>query len=125
MGNFLRVPDQLGRHLRVNVKHQLQMLPVALQGGHCNHVVEHRGDHILLLGRGQRPLHDLRVIQHVIDLGGQPLSRQFDGRHIRPDLRREIPSESHLADADDHIDGRAELMGHVRQKDGVLLSRRL
>ena len=41
MGNFLRVANKDRRNLRINVEHQLQMLAVALQGGHGNHVVQH------------------------------------------------------------------------------------
>ena len=74
MGNLLRVPHQDRRDLRVNIKHDLQMLPVALQRGHGNHVVQYGSDHILFLGRRQRPLHDLRIIQHIVDLAGQALS---------------------------------------------------
>ena len=113
VGNFLRVSDEDRRHFRVDVKHQLQVLAVALQGGHGDHVVQHRRDHILLFGGGQRALHDLRVVQHIVDLAGQTLSRHFDGGHLSPDLRRKIPSQGHLADANHHVDGRAELMGHV------------
>ena len=125
MGDFLRVPDQGCRNFGINVKHQLQMLAVALQGGHGDHVVQHGGDHVLFLGRGQRALHDLRIVQHVVDLVGQALSRHFYGGHVRPDIRGKFLSERHLADADYHVNGRAELVGYVREEDGVLLSRRL
>ena len=125
VGDLLRISDEGCRHLRVNVKHQLQVLPVALQRGHGNHVVQHGSDHVFLLRRRQRPFHDFRVVQHIVDLVGQPLSRQLDGRHIRPDLRGKILAKGDLADPDDHVDGGAELVRNVRQKDGVLLSRRL
>ena len=92
MGDLLRVPHQDRRHLRVNIEHQLQVLPVGLQGGGGDHIVEHRGDHVVLLGGGQGPLHDLRIVEHVVDLAGQALSRQLDGGHIRPDVGGEVPS---------------------------------
>ena len=101
------------------------MLPVALQRRRRNHVVQHGGNHVVLLDRGQRALHDFRVVQHVVDLTGQALSRHFDGGHVRPDVRRQVLSQGHLADPDDHVDGSAELVGHVGEEDGVLLPRRL
>ena len=125
MGNFLRVPHKHRRYLGVDIKHQLQMLPVALQRGHGDDIVEHRGYHVLLFGRSQGAVHDLRVIHHVIDLVGQALSRHLNGEHILPNLRGELPAKGHLADANDHINGRAELVRHIGQKNGVLLSHRL
>ena len=125
MGNFLRIPHQGRRHLRVDVKHQLQVLAVALQRGHGNDVVQHRGDHVFFFGGSQRALHNLRIVQHIVNLVGQALPRHFDGGHVRPDIRGELLPQRHLADSDDHVDGGAELMGYVGQKDGVLLSRRL
>ena len=101
------------------------MLAVALKGGHGDHVVEHRGNHILLPGRGEGSLDDLGVIQHIVDLVGQALTRQLDGVHVLPDVRGEALAQGHLADADDHVDGGAQLVGHVGQEAGVLSSRRL
>ena len=113
MRDLLRISDEDRGHLRINVEHHLQMLPVALQGGHSNHIIQHGGDHILLFCRGQRALHNLRIVQHIVDLVGKTLPRQLDGRHIRPGLRRERSPQRHLADPDHHVDGRAELVGHV------------
>ncbi len=52
MRNLLHVPNEDRRRLWINVKHQLQMLPAALQGGHCDDVVQHRGNHILFFSWG-------------------------------------------------------------------------
>ena len=114
VGDLLRVPHQDGRQLGVDVEHQLQVVPVALEGGHGDDIVEHRGNHIPLFGRRQSALHDLRVVQHVVDLVGQPLARQLDGVHVPPDIRRKLLPQGHLTDADDHIDGGAELVGYIR-----------
>ena len=92
VGDLFRVAHQDRRDLGVDIEDQLQMLPVALQRGHGDHVVEHRGDHVLLLGRRQRALHDLRVVEHIVDLVGQTLARQFDGQHILPNIPGECLS---------------------------------
>ena len=125
MGDFLRVPHQNRRHLGVDVKHNLQMLQIALQGCHGDDVVQHRGNHVLLLGRRHGALYDLGVVQHIVDLVGQAFSRHLDGGHVLPDIRGDLPPQGHLADADHHIDRRAQLVRHIGQKDSVLLSRRL
>ena len=49
MRNFLCIPDEDRRHIGIDIKYQLQMLPVALQCGHCDHIVKHRGNHIFFL----------------------------------------------------------------------------
>ena len=125
MGDFLRVSHQNRRHLGVDVKHNLQMLQIALQGCHGDDVVQHRGNHVLLLGRRHGALYDLGVVQHIVDLVGQAFPRHLDGGHVLPDIRGDLPPQGHLADADHHIDRRAQLVGHIGQKDSVLLSRRL
>ncbi len=79
MGNLFRVADKGRRHIGVYIKHQLQMLPVGLQRDRCDHIVQHRGDHIFFFGRGQRAFQDLRIVQHIVNLVGQALSRQLYG----------------------------------------------
>lgn len=37
----------------------------------------------------------------------------------------EVLPQGHLADADDHVDGRAQLVGHIGEEHGVLFSHRL
>ena len=113
MGDFFRIPNKNRRYLRIDIKHNLQMLAVALQRGHGNHIVQHRSDHIFFLGGSQRAFHDLRIVQHVIDLVGQTLSRQLYGGHIRPDVRGNLFSKRYLADSYHHVNGRAELMGYI------------
>ena len=89
------------------------MLPVGLQRDCCDHIVQHRGDHIFFFGRGQRAFQDLRIVQHIVNLVGQALSRQLYGRHIRADLWGKLLRQGYLADTDHHIDRRAKLMGCI------------
>ena len=88
MGYLLRVSDEYRRYMRVDIKHHFQMLPVALQCSHCDHIVQHRSDHIFVLGRSQSAFQNLCIVQHIVDLVRQALSRQLYGRHIRPNIRR-------------------------------------
>ena len=98
------------------------MLAVALQGGHSDHIVQNGGDHIFLFSWGQGAFHDLRIVQHVVDLAGETFPRQFDRCHIRPNIRGKLLSQRHLTDSDYHVDRRAELMGNIGQKKSILLS---
>ncbi len=82
MGELLHIPDQDRRYVRIDIKYDLQLLPVALHGGHRDDVIDHRSDHIGTLGGDQRPLHDLRIVQHIIDLVGQTLARHLYGLHL-------------------------------------------
>ncbi len=114
MGYLLRISNKRCRNLRVDIKHHLQLMDVALHRRHSNHVVEYRRDHILFPCRRKRALHDLRIIHHIVDLIREPSARHLDRLHIRPKLRRDILPQQNLADSDDHIDRRAKLMGHIR-----------
>ena len=125
MGKLFRIPDQHRRYPRIDIKYQLQLIPAALHCRHRDHVIEHGNDHVLFPRRNQRALYDLRIIQHIIDLIGQALSRQLYGLHICPKLGRKILLHSHLADPQHHIDRCSQLMGYIRQKHRVLPSRGL
>ncbi len=70
MGNLFSISNQHGRNSRVHVKHHFQLMPAPLHGRHGNHIIDDRGKHIFLLCGGQRSLHNLRIIQHIIDLIG-------------------------------------------------------
>ena len=113
MGNFLRISKQHRRYSGVHIKHQLQVVPVPLHGCHCNHVIEHGSEHILLLYGCQRSLHNLRIIQHIVDLTGKTLAGKLYGMHILPKLIRNILLQYHIADSKHHINRRAQLMGHI------------
>ena len=124
MGDLLRVADEHRRYFGVKVEDQLQLVFAALHRRCCQHIVDHRGNPVLLPRRGQGALRNLGVIQDVADLVGEALARQLDGLDILPQLRGEVLFQHDLADADDHIDGGAELVGHVGEELHILTARR-
>ena len=62
----------------------------ALHGCHGNDVIEQGIDQVGFLRGGQSTLHDLRVVQHVVDLVGQALSCHLYGIYVRPDFGGDI-----------------------------------
>ena len=125
MGNLVRIADQHRRYFRVDVEHHFQSVSVAvLQRGYGNHIVHHRRDHIGLFCGGQRALHDLRIVQDIVDLAGEAFAGQLDRPHVLPDIRGDVLSQGHFADAHHHVHRGAQFMGHIGQEIGVLPYRR-
>ena len=120
MGNFFHIADENRRHFGVQIKYHLQLMLAVLHGGHGNDVVKQRVDHVRFVCRGQSSLHDLRVVQHVVDLVGQALSCHLYGIYVRPDFGGDIFFQYHFADPQNHVDGSPELMRHVGEKLRVL-----
>ncbi len=104
----------------VDVKNQLQLIFGALDSGSRHHIHQHRGDHVLLLGRSQGALRDFGIIQNIADMVGKALARQLDGLDILPDLRGNVLFQDDLADAHHHIDGGPELVGNIGKEGNVL-----
>ena len=119
MGNFLRIADEPRRQPGIDVKHHLQLAAV-LQGSHGDDIVHHRCDGISILSRRQSAFYNLRIIKDIVDLTRQPFAGQFDGLKILTDFGRDIFSQSHFADTDDHVHRGAQLMGYIGQEIGVL-----
>ena len=124
MGDFLRIPHQHCRHIRVDIKHQLQLVFRALYCGGGHHIHQHRGNHILLLGRRKGSLRDLGIIQDITDVVGEPLPRQLDRLDILPNLWGDILFQDNLTDTHYHIDGGTEFVGNIGEEHHILPPRR-
>ncbi len=125
MGNFFHVADEDRRYLGIQIKDHFQLMFAALHGCHGNDVIEQGIDHVGFFGRGQSAFHDLRIVQHVINLVGQAFTCHLYGIHVCPDLRRNILFQYDFADSQNHVDGSPELMGHIGEKLRVLPPGRL
>ncbi len=120
VGYFFRVSDQNRRHFRIQIKDHLQLMPVVLCGGHGNDIVEYGSNPVRLFRGGQRTLHNLRVVQHVIDLAGQTFACHLYGLHPVADIRRKVLFQYDFTDSENHVDGSPELMRDIGQKFRVL-----
>ncbi len=82
MRYFLHIAHQNRRHHRVQIENHFQIVFTALHGCHRNDIIQQRSDHIGFPRRNQRSLHNLRVVQHIINLVGQTLARHLDRLQI-------------------------------------------
>ena len=120
MGNLFHISNQYRRYFRIHIKYDFQPVPAVLHGNGCNHVIQQGRNHIRFFCRSQRALHNLGIIQNVIDLIGQTLARHLDGQNILPQFRGKLLFQRNLADTKHHINGRPDLMGNIRHKFSVL-----